>query len=428
MLKVTTAAVQQVRPTGLGRLRYQLLVGLLLAVAMPVVLRAGSGLSEFVFSPSGRNTLLACIASLVGGIVVFRRLVILPGVLGYAYTLPSFGFSYLGIAAVLLLFKADYVRSVFIASLAISIGLFFFVSYRESRRSKLVFAIVPDGDVDDLTDIETANWTFLTDPTQLPQAVAAIVADFRANLSADWVRLLADATLAGIPVFHVKQMREVLTGRVELEHLSENSFGSLIPNNAYMKVKRLIDFTTALIALPIVVIVLVICGVLIKLDSPGPVLFRQQRTGYRGKPFVVIKLRTMAVQPADKGDLEAAMTQVDDARITRLGGWLRRTRIDELPQLFNVLRGEMSWIGPRPEAVPLSSWYEQQLPFYSYRHAVPPGISGWAQVNQGYVTGLSDVHLKLGYDFYYIKYFSLSLDALVFLRTIITVVTGFGSK
>lgn len=428
MLKVTTAAVQQVRPAGLGRLRYQLLVGLLLAVAMPVALRAGSGVIEFVFSSSGRNTLLACIASLIAGIVVFRRLVILPGVLGYAYTLPSFGFSYLGVAAVLLLFKADYVRSVFIASLAVSIGLFFFVSYRESRRSKPVFAIVPDGDVDDLTDIETANWTFLTDPTQLPQAVAAIVADFRANLSADWVRLLADATLAGIPVFHVKQMREVLTGRVELEHLSENSFGSLIPNNAYMKVKRLIDFATALIALPIVALVLVICGVLIKLDSPGPVLFRQQRTGYRGKPFVVIKLRTMAVQTADNGDLEAAMTQEGDARITRLGGWLRRTRIDELPQLFNVLRGEMSWIGPRPEAVPLSSWYEQQLPFYSYRHAVPPGISGWAQVNQGHVTGLSDVHLKLGYDFYYIKYFSLSLDALVFLRTIITVVTGFGSK
>jgi len=96
--------------------------------------------------------------------------------------------------------------------------------------------------------------------------------------------------------------------------------------------------------------------------------------------------------------------------------------------VLNVLRGEMSWIGPRPEAVPLSSWYEQQLPFYSYRHAVPPGISGWAQVNQGHVTGLSDVHRKLGYDFYYIKYFSLSLDALVFLRTIITIVTGFGSK
>lgn len=428
MLTVTTAAVQQVRPAGLGRLRYQLLVGLLLAVAMPVALRAGSGVSEFVLSPSGRNTLLACIASLVVGIIVFRRLVILPGVLGYAYTLPSFGFSYLSIAAVLLLFKADYVRSVFIASLAVSIGLFFFVSYRESRRSKPVFAIVPDGDVDDLTDIETANWTFLTDPTQLPHAVAAIVADFRANLSADWVRLLADATLAGIPVFHVKQMREVLTGRVELEHLSENSFGSLIPNNAYMKVKRLIDFTAALIALPIVALLIVIFGVLIKLDSPGPVLFRQQRTGYRGKPFLVIKLRTMAVQPADNGGLEAAMTQDDDARITRLGGWLRRTRIDELPQLFNVLRGEMSWIGPRPEAVPLSTWYEQQLPFYSYRHAVPPGISGWAQVNQGHVTGLSDVHRKLGYDFYYIKYFSLSLDVLIFLRTIITVVTGFGSK
>ncbi len=428
MLKVTTAPVQQVRPTGLGRLRYQLLVGIILAVALPIALRAGSAINEFILSSSGLNTVVACMVGMVAGIMVFRRLAILPGVLGYAYTLPSFALSYLGVAAVLVLFKADYVRSVFIASLFASILLFFFVSYRDARRSMPMFAIVPDGDVQNLTEIDTASWSFMTDPTVLPNNVAAIVADFRADLGADWIRLLADATLAGVPVFHVKHLREALTGRVELEHLSENSFGSLIPNNAYLKAKWLIDFVTALIALPLVGLAILVFGVLIKIDSPGPVLFRQQRTGYRGKPFEVIKLRTMTEQPARDTGLEAVMTAPNDARITRLGAWLRRSRIDELPQIVNVLRGEMSWIGPRPEAVPLSDWYEQQLPFYSYRHAVPPGISGWAQVNQGHVTGLSDVHRKLGYDFYYIKYFSLSLDALIVLRTIVTIVTGFGSK
>jgi len=112
----------------------------------------------------------------------------------------------------------------------------------------------------------------------------------------------------------------------------------------------------------------------------------------------------------------------------RVGGFLRRVRLDELPQIFNVLRGEMSLIGPRPEAVPLSRWYESELPFYFYRHIVRPGISGWAQVHQGHVTDLDAVHQKLTYDFYYIKNFSAWLDILIALRTIPTMLSGFGSK
>jgi len=107
---------------------------------------------------------------------------------------------------------------------------------------------------------------------------------------------------------------------------------------------------------------------------------------------------------------------------------LRRSRIDELPQLWNVLKGEMSLIGPRPEALALSEWYERELPFYTYRHIVRPGITGWAQVNQGHVAELGDVHIKLHYDFYYIKHFSAWLDILIMLRTVSTMLTGFGSK
>jgi lipopolysaccharide/colanic/teichoic acid biosynthesis glycosyltransferase len=114
--------------------------------------------------------------------------------------------------------------------------------------------------------------------------------------------------------------------------------------------------------------------------------------------------------------------------VTRLGRFLRISRLDELPQVINILRGEMSWIGPRPEALPLSHWYQDELPFYYYRHIVYPGITGWAQVNQGHVTEVDRVLEKLHYDFYYIKNFSAWLDILILLKTVRTMLTGFGAK
>jgi lipopolysaccharide/colanic/teichoic acid biosynthesis glycosyltransferase len=122
------------------------------------------------------------------------------------------------------------------------------------------------------------------------------------------------------------------------------------------------------------------------------------------------------------------ITRENDVRITRIGRWLRRARIDELPQIINILKGEMSWIGPRPEASKLSAWYESEIPFYRYRHVVVPGITGWAQVSQGHVAEIHDVRTKLQYDFYYIRNFSLWLDLLIIAKTIKTMLTGFGSK
>jgi lipopolysaccharide/colanic/teichoic acid biosynthesis glycosyltransferase len=130
----------------------------------------------------------------------------------------------------------------------------------------------------------------------------------------------------------------------------------------------------------------------------------------------------------ENGEREAAITSDGDERITRVGQVLRTLRLDELPQIFNILKWQMSWIGPRPEAQVLSVWYTSEIPFYRYRHVVKPGISGWAQVNQGHVAGVGEVHRKLQYDFYYIKYFSPWLDLLILLRTIKTMLTGFGSR
>ena len=175
--------------------------------------------------------------------------------------------------------------------------------------------------------------------------------------------------------------------------------------------------------------VLAIVALAIRFDSPGPALFRQQRVGYRAERFQVFKFRSMAMVSDQQADeMTSAITKAKDARITRFGAFLRRSRLDELPQIINILRGEMSWIGPRPEATVLSEWYEQELPYYSYRHIVRPGITGWAQVNQGHVAEVDDVREKLHYDFYYIKNFSPWLDVLIVFRTIRTILTGFGAK
>ena len=229
-------------------------------------------------------------------------------------------------------------------------------------------------------------------------------------------------------VYQVQQLFESLTGRVQVRHLSENSFGSLVPARAYSAIKHLGDFLFAVAVLPLLLPVLAVTAVAIRLVDGGPVLFKQRRTGRQGHQFTVYKFRTMRIAGEVEDQRLAAMTGAGDVRITRLGGLLRKLRIDELPQVWNILKGEMSWIGPRPEAQVLSVWYTGDIPFYRYRHVVRPGISGWAQVNQGHVAEVDDIHLKLQYDFFYIKYFSPWLDLLIVFRTIRTMLTGFGSR
>jgi len=290
--------------------------------------------------------------------------------------------------------------------------------------------VVAIGMADALPALPRVEWHVLPSPDHAIAALDAIVADFRAQLGDGWERFLAEQAIGGMPVYHVKQLHEAISGRVTIEHLSENSFGSLIPGLAYPGLKTGCDMAVALVALALLALPLAVIAIVVRLDSPGPALFRQRRTGYRGRPFTLLKFRTMIAGPdAPSGDpREGAITQAHDDRITRVGRWLRRTRLDELPQVVNIVRGEMSWIGPRPEAIVLSQWYEREIPFYRYRHIVRPGISGWAQVNQGHVACVADVLGKLNYDFYYIKYFSPTLDLLIIARTVKTMLTGFGAK
>ncbi len=255
----------------------------------------------------------------------------------------------------------------------------------------------------------------------------AVVADLRQELESDWERAIAHAVISGVPVYNAKQARESLTGKVQIETMSENSFGALVPSLSYLLLKRGIDLVLSLLGLIVLAVPMLFISLLIRLSSPGPALYHHRRVGFRGKEFETLKFRTMQLREQDDHDLESQKTQHNDSRITAVGRFLRRTRIDELPQLINVVRGEMSLIGPRPEALALSRWYDEHLDFYEYRHIVRPGITGWAQVNQGHVTELDDVYVKLQYDFYYIKNVSGWLDLLIALRTMAVMVSFRGA-
>ncbi len=417
----------------IGRMRFQVLGGFVTAVAIPLVVRSlyeTQGLTLHAVD----NSLLGTVWAFLFGYFLFRKVTSYPGVKATALILPAFIASYVSVVAIFFLLRLDYSRVQFLASFLLTSAFFYGMFFLIRRARPLELAIVPGGDAERLLSLRFVKWRMLASPQQAAGS-GGIVADLRSNLSDDWERFIADSVLRGRPVYNAKDVLESLSGRVHIEHLSENPFGSLAPNLIYASGKRHVDFVLAVAASLLLAPFLLLIALAIRIDSNGPALFRQQRMGYRGQPFTVFKFRTMynSLSPAQdalagQADVVDEMTLQDDPRITRLGRWLRKLRIDELPQIINVLRGEMSWIGPRPEALRLSAWYDGIIPFYRYRHVVRPGITGWAQVNQGHVTSLDDADLKLQYDFFYVKNFSLWLDILVLLRTVRVVLTGRGAK
>jgi lipopolysaccharide/colanic/teichoic acid biosynthesis glycosyltransferase len=407
--------------------RFQLGVGLLFAVMLPYAVRYQLESRLAADIDSLNNSLIGTVIALVGGYYFFRRVSHYPGVRASYHILPSFAVAY-GMMLILFLFaRLDYSRLHFLASFVLCVFWYYVVYFKLQRQQRLRIGVVPYGEIDALFEIPDIAWARLSEEDK-SDAYDAIVADLRAEIPDEWERYLADRALAGTLVMHVKQMEESLTGRVAIEHLSENNLGSLIPGIIYAKVKRLWDLALAALAIPLLAPFMLVLALVIRLDSAGPALFRQERMGYRGHPFRMFKFRSMFQDAAQDDPRLAAMTRDEDERVTRVGKFLRRYRIDELPQIFNVFSGEMSWIGPRPEAVPLSLWYETELPFYRYRHIVRPGITGWAQVKQGHVADVGDVLWKLQYDFYYVKNFSFWLDLLIVARTIRTILSGFGAR
>ena len=237
---------------------------------------------------------------------------------------------------------------------------------------------------------------------------------------------------AGVEVTPMTRLYEQITGRLPIEHMSERLWSQVLPDeahslraNLYALWKRVMDLILSTIGLTLFAILFPVLALIIRLDSKGPIFYTQTRLGLGGKPFRIVKLRSMVVDAEVAG--VAQWAQENDSRITRVGKFLRRSRLDEVPQLINVLRGEMSIIGPRPERPEFVETLAREIPYYRARLAVKPGLTGWAQVRYRYGNTQEDAVRKLQYDLYYIRRQSPLLDLLITMKTISTMVTFAGT-
>ena len=258
--------------------------------------------------------------------------------------------------------------------------------------------------------------------------ISDIVVAISGEMLGSTFQILLDAQEKGIEIARMQTIYEELLGRVPIHHLESDwvlrSFvDETRSGGLYEFGKRILDIIGSIVGLAIFLVLLPFVSLSILIESGLPILYWQERLGKGGKEFKIVKFRTM-IQDAER-DGRARMAGEKDPRITRVGNFLRVTRLDEFPQFWNVLRGEMSLVGPRAERAQWVATFQEEIPFYRARLLVKPGISGWAQVNYGYASNVEDTSIKLEYDLYYIKHRSVMMDIAIILRTISTV---FGHK
>ena len=257
-----------------------------------------------------------------------------------------------------------------------------------------------------------------------------IIVDFGEDLLKDpkLVDILLQYKLSGLQFYNYLEFYEMYENKLPVSHLSskwflENSGFEIYYNNFNLRVKRLLDLIFAIIIGICTLPLMIMAAIIVKLESKGPIFFVQERIGEGNKKFNIIKFRSMTTDAEKNGPQWASK---NDNRVTRWGKIMRATRIDELPQLWNVLRGEMSFVGPRPEREYFIQQLEKEIPYYNLRHTVKPGLTGWAQVMYPYGASVEDAYRKLQYDLYYIKHHDIIFDIKVLLKTITIVIFGKG--
>lgn len=253
--------------------------------------------------------------------------------------------------------------------------------------------------------------------TNLDEALVSAAAD----LDDEWLALLVAWREQGVQIVHMAALYEELTGRVPVEHVGK-TWSVLLPleqdatRGVNGFVKRACDVFFSALALLVLAPFLLLLALAVRLDSRGVILLRQTRVGQNGRIFVLYKFRSMIADAEMPGVPQWA--EHDDPRVTRVGKFLRRFKLDEVPQFWNVLRGEMALVGPRPERPEIVENLQREIPFYRLRHVVRPGLTGWAAIRFPYGRSVNDALVKLQYDLYYIKHQSLSLDALILFKTL----------
>lgn len=273
------------------------------------------------------------------------------------------------------------------------------------------------------------RWEVLGDRTALPALIRRYQVDTLAvaitwNLDARLVQALMDCLELGVEVVSMPALYEQLTGRVPIEHVGNHWHVAMPVHHPLTRpfnraVKRGMDILLAGLGLLFLAPLFPVIALAIYLDCPGPIFYTQERVGKEGRIFRAYKFRSM-VPDAERG--QAVWAQENDPRVTRVGRFLRKTHIDELPQLLNILKGEMSAVGPRPERPEFVKELAREIPFYRVRQAVKPGMAGWAQVKYGYASSKEDAVVKLQYDLYYMKHWSPWFDLVILLKTVLDTV------
>ena len=315
-------------------------------------------------------------------------------------------------------FSRSILATVIPATLAVSLVIIWLRSRRDGVKTAVVTPLVK-GMIPELSRVDVID-----DPATDFRPYDLILVNLHAPVSAEWAEALSRAMLCGCRIRHIEDHVEELSGSVsiphfELEHLPATDHAS------YIQIKRLMDIAGALILAPIAAPIVLLAASGVVLTSGWPAFYIRPRVGLGGAHFSMWKLRTM--RPASQHEIEQAAVP-GDRRVTAIGRVLRRTRIDELPQLWNVLKGDMSLIGPRPETVDFHNSYVAVEPKFAFRCLVRPGITGWAQINAPPSSNADEAVFKAKYDLYYIKHQSLSLDLQIGIRTLWTVVHGGGAR
>jgi exopolysaccharide biosynthesis polyprenyl glycosylphosphotransferase len=285
---------------------------------------------------------------------------------------------------------------------------------------------------DDLRIADHADVVWVLDPDgespdELPPRDVNLAMDLRAVLSESMAKYLSSCDVAGYTIRPFSSIYEEHTGRVPLVHLTEGweISAPLLEVARWLPGKRVFDIVFNVLAAPLWVPVGLLVAAYVKLADSGRAIFKQERVGLGGRVFTMYKFRTMD----DDAERDGARFAVEgDPRLIRGGSFLRKSRLDEIPQMWNVLKGDMSLVGPRAEQVPFVAEFRREIPFYEHRHMVRPGITGWAQVNYGYADDEADTVEKLTYDLYYIKHMSPVMDLRIFWKSIWTVLTGDGAR
>lgn len=327
------------------------------------------------------------------------------------------------LAFIILLFRLPYSNQIIIMAMAVSFVLAPVCVWIASDETKVRVAAV--GPWHPLMQRLDGRFDWIQEPRTNILEYDVILTPDIGSLPGAWPATLSSIMLMGRPVRHIAEFIEELEGRTCLDHFDPQHVqnGGI---TSYRVRKRIMDLVIVFLCLPVAIPILSVASIMALITMGRPILFIQDRVGLGGHVFRMYKLRTM--RPAQAGEVAAATGASNLSRVTKLGRLLRRYRIDELPQLWNVLKGDMSIVGPRPEWRVLSDSYAAELPTYTYRYLVRPGITGWAQVRGGYASDLEETRAKVELDLFYIKNFSFALDLQILLRTIVTVCCGFGAR